>query len=102
VGLVPVQHVQERTRFFHGDGDGVSVIVQVAVASDNHFCLGVERQCDQVSRIERDEVEPRFSTIRLLEVALGVDAAELVEGHVTTTSSALTSHHRYMAWCLTL
>ncbi len=38
---------------------------------------GVHR--DQVSRIERDEVEPRFSTIRKLAEALGVDPAELVE-----------------------
>ena len=37
---------------------------------------GVHR--DQVSRIERDEVEPRFSTIRKLAEALGVDPAELV------------------------
>lgn len=37
---------------------------------------GVNR--DQVSRIERDEVEPRFSTIRKLAGALGVDPAELV------------------------
>ena len=32
---------------------------------------------DQVSRIERDEVDPRFSTIRKLAKALGVDAREL-------------------------
>ena len=37
---------------------------------------GVNR--DQVSRIERDEVEPRFSTIRKLAKALEVDPAELV------------------------
>ncbi len=37
---------------------------------------GVHR--DQVSRIERDEVEPRFSTIRKLAEALGVDPTELV------------------------
>jgi transcriptional regulator with XRE-family HTH domain len=38
---------------------------------------GVNR--DQVSRIERDEVDPRFSTIRKLAAALGVDPAELIE-----------------------
>ncbi len=38
---------------------------------------GVHR--DQVSRIERGEVEPRFSTIHKLAEALGVDPAELVE-----------------------
>ena len=32
---------------------------------------------DQVSRIERDEVDPRFSTIRKLAKALGVDPREL-------------------------
>jgi transcriptional regulator with XRE-family HTH domain len=36
---------------------------------------GVSR--DQVSRIERDEVDPRFSTIRKLARALGVDPSEL-------------------------
>ncbi len=39
---------------------------------------GVHR--DQVSRIERNEVEPRFSTIRKLAAALEVDPAELVRG----------------------
>ncbi len=39
---------------------------------------GVNR--DQVSRIERDEVEPRFSTIKKLAKALEVEPAELVEG----------------------
>jgi DNA-binding XRE family transcriptional regulator len=34
---------------------------------------------DQVSRIERDEVDPRFSTIRKLAKALGVDPQELTE-----------------------
>ena len=38
---------------------------------------GVNR--DQVSRIERDEVDPRFSTIRKLAAALDVDPSELVE-----------------------
>ncbi len=38
---------------------------------------GVHR--DQVSRIERDEVEPRFSTIRKLATALGVEPRELVD-----------------------
>jgi transcriptional regulator with XRE-family HTH domain len=37
---------------------------------------GVNR--DQVSRIERDEVEPRFSTIRKLADALEVEASELI------------------------
>ncbi len=37
---------------------------------------GVNR--DQVSRIERDEVEPRFSTIRKLAKALEVDPVDLV------------------------
>jgi len=32
---------------------------------------------DQVSRIERDEVDPRFSTIRKLAKALGVEPEEL-------------------------
>ena len=36
---------------------------------------GVSR--DQVSRIERDEVDPRFSTIRKLARALNVDPSEL-------------------------
>ena len=36
---------------------------------------GVSR--DQVSRIERDEVDPRFSTIRKLAKALDVDPREL-------------------------
>ena len=36
---------------------------------------GVSR--DQVSRIERDEVEPRFRTIRKLAKALDVDPSEL-------------------------
>jgi transcriptional regulator with XRE-family HTH domain len=41
---------------------------------------GVSR--DQVSRIERDEVDPRFSTIRKLAKALGVDPRELTgRGH---------------------
>jgi transcriptional regulator with XRE-family HTH domain len=35
---------------------------------------------DQVSRIERDEVDPRFSTIRKLAKALGVDPRELTKG----------------------
>jgi XRE family transcriptional regulator, regulator of sulfur utilization len=39
---------------------------------------GVSR--DQVSRIERDEVDPRFSTIRKLAKALDVDARELTRG----------------------
>jgi XRE family transcriptional regulator, regulator of sulfur utilization len=34
---------------------------------------------DQVSRIERNEVDPRFSTIRKLARALGVDPQELIE-----------------------
>jgi DNA-binding XRE family transcriptional regulator len=38
---------------------------------------GVHR--DQVSRIERNEVEPRFSTIRKLAEALNVDPTELVK-----------------------
>ncbi|MBA3423978.1 MAG: helix-turn-helix transcriptional regulator [Rubrobacter sp.] len=38
---------------------------------------GVSR--DQVSRIERDEVDPRFSTIRKLAAALGVDPRELTK-----------------------
>ena len=37
---------------------------------------GVSR--DQVSRIERDEVNPRFSTIRKLARALNVDPTELI------------------------
>jgi transcriptional regulator with XRE-family HTH domain len=37
---------------------------------------GVNR--DQVSRIERDEVEPRFSTIHKLAEALDVDPHELL------------------------
>ncbi len=37
---------------------------------------GVSR--DQVSRIERDEVDPRFSTIRKLAKALGVEPEELI------------------------
>ena len=32
---------------------------------------------DQVGRIERDEVEPRLSTIRKLAAALGVEPNEL-------------------------
>jgi transcriptional regulator with XRE-family HTH domain len=36
---------------------------------------GVSR--DQVSRIERDEVDPRFTTIRKLARALNVDPSEL-------------------------
>ena len=36
---------------------------------------GVSR--DQVSRIERDEVDPRFRTIRKLARALNVDPSEL-------------------------
>ena len=36
---------------------------------------GVSR--DQVSRIERDEVDPRFRTIRKLARALKVDPSEL-------------------------
>ena len=32
---------------------------------------------DQVGRIERDEVEPRLSTIRKLAAALGVPPSEL-------------------------
>ena len=38
---------------------------------------GVSR--DQVSRIERDEVDPRFSTIRKLAKALDVDPRELTK-----------------------
>jgi len=38
---------------------------------------GVSR--DQVSRIERDEVDPRFSTIRKLARALRVDPRELTK-----------------------
>ncbi|PLS84900.1 MAG: XRE family transcriptional regulator [Actinobacteria bacterium] len=37
---------------------------------------GVHR--DQVSRIERDEVEPRFSTIKKLAAALDVEPSELI------------------------
>jgi transcriptional regulator with XRE-family HTH domain len=37
---------------------------------------GVSR--DQVSRIERDEVDPRFSTIRKLARALNADPTELI------------------------
>jgi transcriptional regulator with XRE-family HTH domain len=33
---------------------------------------------DQVSRIERNEVDPRFSTIRKLAKALGVEPEELI------------------------
>jgi transcriptional regulator with XRE-family HTH domain len=33
-----------------------------------------------ISRIETDKVEPRFSTIRKLAQALGVDPAELARG----------------------
>lgn len=39
---------------------------------------GVSR--DQVSRIERDEVDPRFSTIRKLARALEVNPRELTKG----------------------
>ena len=39
---------------------------------------GVSR--DQVSRIERDEVDPRFSTIRKLARALVVEPRELTRG----------------------
>jgi transcriptional regulator with XRE-family HTH domain len=39
---------------------------------------GVTR--DQVSRIERDEVDPRFSTIRKLAQALEADPRELIRG----------------------
>ena len=38
---------------------------------------GVSR--DQVSRIERDEVDPRFSTIRKLARALEVEPQELTK-----------------------
>ncbi len=38
---------------------------------------GVSR--DQVSRIERDEVDPRFRTIRKLAAALGVEPYELTQ-----------------------
>jgi transcriptional regulator with XRE-family HTH domain len=33
-----------------------------------------------VARIERDEIEPRMTTLSKLAEALGVDPAELVEG----------------------
>jgi transcriptional regulator with XRE-family HTH domain len=33
-----------------------------------------------VARIERDEAEPRMTTLRKLAAALEVDAAELVKG----------------------
>ncbi len=36
------------------------------------------RDRDQVSRIERDEVEPRFSPIRKLVAALKVEPSELI------------------------
>jgi transcriptional regulator with XRE-family HTH domain len=39
---------------------------------------GVSR--DQVSRIERDEVDPRFRTIRKLAGALDADPRELTRG----------------------
>jgi len=39
---------------------------------------GVTR--DQVSRIERDEVDPRLSTIRKLAQALEADPRELIRG----------------------
>ncbi len=38
---------------------------------------GVDR--DQISRIERDKVEPRFSTIRKLAEALDIEPSELVK-----------------------
>lgn len=38
---------------------------------------GVDR--DQISRIERNKVDPRFSTIRKLAQALEVEPAELVK-----------------------
>jgi transcriptional regulator with XRE-family HTH domain len=38
---------------------------------------GVNR--DQVSRIERDEVDPRFSTIRKLATALDVEPDKLLD-----------------------
>jgi transcriptional regulator with XRE-family HTH domain len=43
--------------------------------ADLGAAAGVSR--DQVSRIERDEVDPRFSTIRKLARALDVDPSEL-------------------------
>ena len=33
-----------------------------------------------VARIERDEIEPRMTTLRKLADALGIEPAELVEG----------------------
>ena len=42
--------------------------------ADLGAAAGVSR--DQVSRIERDEVDPRFSTIRKLAKALNVDPIE--------------------------
>jgi transcriptional regulator with XRE-family HTH domain len=39
---------------------------------------GVSR--DQISRIERNEVDPRFSTIRKLAKALDIDPRELTKG----------------------
>jgi transcriptional regulator with XRE-family HTH domain len=35
---------------------------------------------DQISRIERNEVDPRFSTIRKLAKALDIDPRELTKG----------------------
>jgi XRE family transcriptional regulator, fatty acid utilization regulator len=34
---------------------------------------------DQVSRVERDTVEPRFSTVKKIAAALGVDPRELAQ-----------------------
>jgi transcriptional regulator with XRE-family HTH domain len=39
---------------------------------------GISR--DQVSRIERNAVDPRFSTIRKLASALGIEPRELTKG----------------------
>jgi transcriptional regulator with XRE-family HTH domain len=62
----------------HKIGTQLRAARERALLTQEELAARAEVQPLAISRIETDQVEPRYSTIRMLARALGVDSAELL------------------------
>jgi transcriptional regulator with XRE-family HTH domain len=62
----------------HKIGTQLRAARERALLTQEELAARAEVQPLAISRIEADQVEPRYSTIRMLVRALGVDSAELL------------------------